>query len=167
MLVRSEALEAAGGLEPIAAAIIDDCALARLLKPQGPIWLGLSERAQSLRPYGSIREIGQMVARSAYTQLRCSPLWLGGTILGLAVIYVGPVAFAILAHGLARIAGVSAWLLMALLFQPILRFYRLSPLWGLALPLIGALYAAFTLVSAARYWQGRGGMWKGRAQATV
>lgn len=167
MLVRRDALEAAGGLEPIAAAIIDDCALARLLKRQGPIWLGLSERAQSLRPYGSVREIGHMVERSAYAQLRYSPLLLGGTILGMTLIYVAPVVFSVFAHGLARIAGVFAWLLMALLFQPILRFYRLSPLWGLALPLIGALYSAFTLVSAVHHWQGRGGMWKGRAQAWV
>jgi hopene-associated glycosyltransferase HpnB len=167
MLVRREALEAAGGLEPIAADIIDDCALARLLKPQGPIWLGLSERAQSLRPYGSLHEIGHMVERSAYAQLRYSPLLLGGTILGMALIYVAPVLFAVFAHGLARIAGVFAWLLMALLFQPILRFYRLPQLWGLALPLIGALYAAFTLVSAVQHWRGRGGMWKGRAQAWV
>jgi hypothetical protein len=54
---------------------------------------------------------------------------------------------------------------MALSFIPMLRFYRRSPLWGLALPLIGLLYAAFTLDSAVQHWRGRGGMWKGRAQA--
>jgi hypothetical protein len=51
-------------------------------------------------------------------------------------------------------------------FQPMLRFYRLSPLWGLVLPVIGAFYAGFTLDSALQHWSGKGGMWKGRAQAT-
>jgi hopene-associated glycosyltransferase HpnB len=165
MLVRREALEAGGGLDMIAGAIIDDCALARLLKFQGPIWLYLTEHAQSLRTYGGVSEIGNMVARSAYAQLRYSPLLLSGTVLGMVIVYAAPVLFALLGHGPARIAGALAWLLMALLFQPMLRFYRLSPLWGLALPLVGALYAAFTLQSAVQHWRGRGGMWKGRAQA--
>ncbi|HLY06662.1 MAG TPA: glycosyltransferase [Rhizomicrobium sp.] len=165
MLVRREVLEAAGGLEKIAGAIIDDCALARLLKPRGLIWLGLTKRVESLRPYGNIGEIGAMVARSAYAQLRYSPWLLGGTLVGMAIVYAAPVLLTLLAFGLPRIAGVAAWLLMTLLFQPMLRFYRLSPLWGLALPLIGALYALFTLQSAVQHWRGRGGMWKGRAQA--
>jgi hypothetical protein len=54
---------------------------------------------------------------------------------------------------------------MALAFQPMLRFYRVSPLWGLALPAIGAAYSLFTMQSALQVWRGRGGMWKGRAQA--
>jgi hopene-associated glycosyltransferase HpnB len=165
MLVRREALEAAGGLEKIAGAIIDDCALARLLKKQGAIWLGLTERVESLRPYGKVSEIGNMVARSAYAQLRYSPLLLVGTLLGMAIVYAAPVLFAVFSHSPARMAGIAAWLLMMLLFQPMLRFYRLSPLWGVGLPLTGALYAIFTLQSAVQHWRGRGGMWKGRAQA--
>ena len=39
---------------PSARAIIDDCALGALMKRQGPIWLGLTDRARSLRPYGSL-----------------------------------------------------------------------------------------------------------------
>jgi hopene-associated glycosyltransferase HpnB len=165
MLVRTEALKAAGGLERIADAIIDDCALARILKRQGAIWLGLSARVRSLRPYRTVGEIGRMVARSAYAQLRFSPFLLCGTVLGMAIVYAGPVALALFAHGLSRIAGALAWILMALSFQPILRFYRLSPLWGGVLPFIGALYAGFTVQSAVQHWRGRGGMWKGRAQA--
>jgi len=56
---------------------------------------------------------------------------------------------------------------MALAFQPMLRFYRVSPLWGLALPAIAALYLAFTLDSAYQHWRGRGGLWKGRVQADL
>ena len=38
--------------------------------------------------------------------------------------------------------------LMTLAFQPMLRFYRLSPLWGLALPAIARLYMIYTFESA-------------------
>jgi hopene-associated glycosyltransferase HpnB len=167
MLARREALQAAGGLEAIKSAIIDDCAMAGILKRQGPIWLGLGRRVHSLRPYGSAGEIGRMVARSAYAQLRYSPLLLFGTLFGMITVYAAPILLTVFAHGLARIAGALAWCLMALSFQPILRAYRLSPFWGLALPPIGAVYAGFTLQSAVAYWRGRGGMWKGRAQAMV
>ncbi|HEX3429948.1 MAG TPA: glycosyltransferase [Rhizomicrobium sp.] len=165
MLARREALNSAGGLEVIASAIIDDCALARILKPKGPIWLALSERVESLRSYGNIGEIGRMVARSAYAQLCYSPLLLCGTVAGMTLLYAMPVLLVVFAHGLPRIAGALAWLVMALSFLPVLRFYRLSPLWGFALPVVGALYAAFTLRSAVEHWRGRGGMWKGRPQA--
>jgi hopene-associated glycosyltransferase HpnB len=165
MLVRREALEAAGGLAAIRAEIIDDCALAARLKPQGPIWLGLTCSSVSLRPYGGVGEIGRMVARSAYAQLRYSPVLLAGTVAGMLTVYLAAPLLAMLATGPARWLGLGAWALMALSFQPMLRYYRLSPLWGLALPLIGALYTLFTLKSAIDVWRGRGGMWKGRAQA--
>jgi hopene-associated glycosyltransferase HpnB len=165
MLTRREALEAAGGIASIRTAIIDDCALARRLKAQGPIWLGLTRRARSLRPYGSIGEIGRMVSRSAYAQLGYSPLLLAGTLAGMALTYLVPPALALFGGGAAQLAGLAAWLLMALAFQPMLRFYRVSPLWGLALPAIGAAYSLFTMQSALQVWRGRGGMWKGRAQA--
>jgi hopene-associated glycosyltransferase HpnB len=165
MLVRRAALEQAGGIAAIRGEIIDECALARRLKQQGPVWLGLTRRATSLRPYGSVAEIGRMIARSAYAQLGYSPLLLAGTLAGMALTYLAPPALAILADGAAAWAGGAAWLLMALSFQPMLRFYRVSPLWGLALPVIGAAYALFTLQSALSVWRGRGGMWKGRAQA--
>ncbi|QUD87906.1 glycosyltransferase [Phenylobacterium montanum] len=165
MLVRRRAFEAAGGIESIRGEIIDDCALGRRMKAQGPIWLGLTDRAVSLRPYQSVAEIGRMVSRSAYAQLGYSPWLLAGTIAGMAIVYLAAPLLAIFASGLARWLGLAAWLAMALSFQPMLAFYRRSPLWGLALPVIGALYTGFTLQSAIQVWQGRGGMWKGRAQA--
>lgn len=165
MLVRREALERAGGIAAIRGEIIDDCALGRALKRQGPIWLGLTDRARSLRPYGGIGEIGRMVSRSAYAQLGYSPWLLAATLLGMVLIYLAPPLLALAGAGLPRLLGLAAWLLMALAFQPMLRFYRVSPLWGLALPAIGAAYALFTLRSAIDVWRGRGGLWKGRAQA--
>jgi hopene-associated glycosyltransferase HpnB len=165
MLVRRDALERAGGMSSIRAAIIDDCALGRRLKMQGPISLSLTGRASSLRPYGSIGEIGRMVSRSAYAQLGYSPLLLAATVGGMILTYLVPPALALFGEGLARAAGIAAWLLMALCFQPTLRFYGVSSLWGLALPAIGTTYLVFTLQSALQVWRGRGGMWKGRAQA--
>ena len=165
MLARREALDKAGGIEAIRHNIIDDCALGRAMKAQGPIWLGLTDRAVSLRPYDHITDIRHMVTRSAYAQLGYSPLMLLVTLLGLFIVYIAPVGSALFGWGITQMAGWATWAIMALLFQPILRFYRLSPLWGLALPLIGAFYAAFTLESAVQHWSGKGGMWKGRAQA--
>jgi hopene-associated glycosyltransferase HpnB len=165
MLARRSALEAAGGIDAIRHNIIDDCALARAMKAQGPIWLGLTDRAVSLRPYERLSEIRHMVARSAYAQLHYSPLLLAGTLAGLIFVYIAPVVTALFAWDEWQLAGWLAWLIMVLMFQPILRFYRLSPLWGIALPLMGAFYAGFTLDSAIQHWSGKGGMWKGRAQA--
>ncbi len=165
MLVRRDALEAAGGIAKIRSAIIDDCALARLMKRRGPIWLGLTTRARSVRPYDGMGDIRLMVARSAYAQLRFSPLLLLGTMLGLVLMFLAPPLWALLAANGSWVAGALAWGLMAASFQPMLRFYGCSRWWGLALPAIGLLYACFTLDSAVQHWRGRGGMWKGRAQA--
>jgi hopene-associated glycosyltransferase HpnB len=165
MLAKRTALEAAGGLEAIRWKIIDDCSLGALMKRQGPIWLGLTKRARSLRPYASLREIGRMVSRSAYAQLNFSPWLLAGTVAGMAIVYLAAPMLALFGTGLTRWTGVGAWAAMTLAFQPMLRFYGRSPLWGVALPLIGALYTAFTVKSALDSWLGRGGQWKGRAQA--
>jgi hopene-associated glycosyltransferase HpnB len=167
MLVRREAMQRAGGIASIRANIIDDCALARRLKAEGPIWLGLTRRAASLRPYGGLWDIGRMISRSAYAQLDYSLLLLAGTVTGMIVTYLAPVLLALFGSGLAQAAGFGAWLLMAIAFQPMLRFYRVSPLWGLALPVTAATYTLFTVQSALAVWRGRGGMWKGRAQAIV
>ena len=165
MLADARALERAGGIASIRGALIDDCTLAALMKRQGPIWIGLTQTSWSLRPYATVAQVGRMVSRSAYAQLNYSPWLLAGTLLGMLLTYLAPPAFALLGHGVARLAGLAAWFLMALSFQPTLRLYRRSPLWGLALPAIGAVYCGFTVQSALETWRGRGGLWKGRAQA--
>ncbi len=167
MLVRREVLRDAGGMAAIRTALIDDCALAKNLKQHGPIWLGLTARVHSIRPYPSFGDIRRMVARSAYAQLNYSPLLLGGTVLGLALTYLAPVALTFFADGVAQYLGLVTWIAMAYALQPTLRLYGLSRLWGLALPAIAAIYMAFTLDSAYQHARGRGGMWKGRAQANV
>ncbi len=176
MLVRARALAAAGGLAQIRDARIDDVALGRLLKRAGGrCWLGLTTDVLSLRPYDRLADIWDMVARSAYTQLRYSLALTVGVVLGLAWLYLLPPAAAI--AGLVLLAtaatagpgaawlaaaGLAGWLLMAVSYAPMLRLYRLSPLRGLSLPLIAALYAAMTADSARRHHRGRGGEWKGR-----
>jgi len=167
MLVRRDALAQAGGMAAIRSALIDDCALAKELKARGPIWIGLTENVCSARAYPAIEDIRRMVARTAYAQLRYSPLLLAGTVFALALTYLVPVALAVFAGGLARLLGILAWLAMALAFQPTLRFYRLLPLWGLALPAIAAIYMAFAVDSAYQHARGRSGMWKGRAQGNI
>ena len=167
MLVRADTLRKAGGIEVIRGALIDDCALAKALKVHGPIWLGLTERVRSIRPYPAFADIRRMVARSAYAQLRYSPLLLLGTVAGMVLTYLVPPLMAIFGGGAARVIGIGTWALMAIAFQPTLRLYRLSPLWGIALPAIALQYMLFTLDSAYQYVRGRGGAWKGRVQANL
>ena len=165
MLVDRAALNAAGGLEAIRGALIDDCALAALMKRVGPIWLGLTEDARSFRPYPTVADFGRMVARSAFAELRFSELRLAIAVLGMAFVFLSPAALALFAPGWPRLAGALAWTMMALALAPTLKFYRLSIVRGLALPLVAAAYLGFTLQSALQYWRGEGGMWKGRVQA--
>lgn len=180
MLVRLAALRAAGGLEPIRGARIDDVALGRLLKrtgAPGTCWLGFTTAVRSLRPYAAWSDIWDMVARSAYTQLRYSPAALAGTLIGLTWLYLLPVVAGLAGVGgvlaapatravpgdlLLAAIGLGAWALMSLSFLPVLRLAGLSPLRALTLPAAAALYAAMTFSSAWRYHTGRGGEWKGR-----
>ncbi len=164
MLVRADALEAAGGIEAIRSSLIDDCALGRSMKRQGPIWLGLTGSVHSLRPYPGFGDIRRMVARSAYDQLHYSPLLLAGTVIGMTLTYLMPPLLAVLGTGLAQAGGALTWALMTAAFYPIVRFYKLSPLWAVALPAIGGCYMLFTLDSALQHWRGKGGFWKGRVQ---
>jgi hopene-associated glycosyltransferase HpnB len=164
MLVRAAVLAKAGGVDTIRGALIDDCALARTLKPYGPIWLGLTQRVHSVRAYPRLRDIRRMVARSAYAQLRYSPALLAATAAGMMVTYLAPPLLAVFGSGTCRLLGLAAWALMAFTFLPTLRFYQLSLLWALALPAIAFEYLFFTLDSAYQHVRGRGGTWKGRAQ---
>jgi hopene-associated glycosyltransferase HpnB len=166
MLVRPAALERVGGIEPIRAELIDDCALAHAIKASGGrVWMGLAPETRSTREYRSAGEIRDMIARSAYTQLQYSPLLLAGTVAGMAVIYFAGPVLAIAGHGAARWLGLGSWLLAAISFAPALRFYEKSVLLAPLLPAAAAFYVEATLTSAVRYYSGKGGHWKGRAQA--
>jgi hopene-associated glycosyltransferase HpnB len=165
LMVRREALQVVGGFAAIRNALIDDTSVAQLLKPHGPIWLGLTNRVTSIRPYRSFDSLRRMIARSACDQLNYSPLLLAGTILGLMLTFVAPPLLTLCASGVAQVFAGMAWALMSVSYLPVLWLYRLSPLWAPALPLIALVYAFFTLDSAYQHMRGKGGFWKGRAQA--
>jgi hopene-associated glycosyltransferase HpnB len=165
MLIRADALGQAGGIAVIRDALIDDCSLAAVMKKQGQIWLGLTDRVNSIRASDAIADIHTMVSRSAYAQLRYSPVLLAGTLVGMALTYWAPPVLALFGHGIARVLALAAWGIMSVSFWPILRFYGLSPLWAPALPAIATGYMAFTFSSALQHMLGKGGRWKGRYQA--
>jgi hopene-associated glycosyltransferase HpnB len=166
ILLRSEALHRIGGLTAIRSEVIDDCALARAVKASGgKIWMGLTRTSVSLRAYSTFREVRDMIARTAYTQLRYSPLLLVGTLLAMLLAYVAPIALLFARDPVPRILAASTWLLMSLLYLPTIRFYRLTPAWVAALPVSALFYTYATFLSAARYYFGRGAQWKGRSQA--
>ena len=164
MLVRPAALARIGGVERIRGEIIDDCALAREIKRAGGrLWLGLTARTRSLRSYGGFGEVAHMIARTAFTQLGHSTLLLTGTVLGMVLIYVVPPVAALCGSWW----GVAAWAFMTALYVPMLRFYGQSIMWAPALPLVAVFYTGATVLSAVRYWSGRGGAWKGRVQVRM
>lgn len=165
ILVRADALARIGGIASIRNELIDDCALARAIKRNGSIWLGLTESARSIRPYVTFGIIGRMISRNAFYQLRHSLWLLVGTIAGLAITYIAPPL--LLFHGgWTTLLAAVAWVSMTLSFLPMVRFYSLSPVWAPMLPLIAAFYAGATIHSAVQYWMGRGGEWKDRVQDT-
>lgn len=166
MLVRPAALEKIGGIAAIRGALIDDCSLAAAIKRAGGrIHLAPSRTTTSSRVYGSAGEIWSMIARTAFTQLHYSALLLVGTVLGLAATYLAPPLLALFGSGPAAWLGLGTWIAMAACFLPTARFYGRHPAWAFALPAIAAFYSTATIGSAINYWRGKGGQWKGRAQA--
>ena len=166
ILLRRNALERIGGIAAIRSEVIDDCALARAVKRSGgKIWMGLTHASVSIRSYRSFAEIRDLVARTAFAQLRNSFLLLLATIVGLLATYwLGWILF-FTAEDPAWILASTAVSLMTVTFLFTVRFFGLSPIWAFTLPFAAAFYGYATCVSAIRYWLGRGGQWKGRAQA--
>jgi len=175
VLVRRKALQNAGGLKQIAGEIIDDCALAKLIKGSGGrIWIGMTGDVNSIRVYESLTNIWNTVARTAFDQLGYSVTVLLGTVLGMLFVYLVPLVGSIIGAIAVAMLGLStvslwllsvsffAWALMSVSYLPILRRYRVSYLFALLLPISAMLYTGMTISSALRYWQGRGGEWKGR-----
>ncbi|MFJ5773988.1 glycosyltransferase [Streptomyces sp. NPDC093094] len=170
VLLRTEAAERARIPDSIRQAVIDDVALARAVKKGGGhIWLGLADRVDSVRPYPRLADLWRMVSRSAYAQLRHSPLLLAGTVAGLTLVYLVPpvalVAGAAAGSAAAAVLGGAAWLVMTATYVPMLRYYG-RPLWlAPLLPFTAALYLLMTVDSAVQHRRGRGAAWKGRTYA--
>ena len=166
ILLRRNVLAPIGGIASIRAEVIDDCALARAVKSRGgKIWMGLTRASVSLRSYGSFAEIRDMIARTAFTQLRYSLILVIVALAGLFATFLLPWVLFFAYPGEAWILVDTAIALMAASFLVTVRFYNLSAAWALTLPVAAVFYGYATCVSAARYWLGLGGQWKGRAQA--
>jgi len=163
VLVESAALERIGGFGALRHAIIDDCTLARRVKETGGrTWVGLTHGAISLRRMPTLGTIWQMVARSAFAQLRYSTVLLVACVALLALAFWVPLVAVVAGATIARWCGLVALLAMAATYVPVLRFYDRSPLWAAALPVAGTLYLAMTVSSAIRAWRGVRSSWKGR-----
>jgi len=165
ILIRPAALEAAGGLQAIRGAIIDDCALAAAVKRSGGcLWLGPTSESRSLRGYGTFAAVGRMVSRTAFNQLRHSAALLVATILAMLILYVAPIALLFSRELLTIALAATALALMLISYFPAVRAYHRNPLWTLTLPIAAIFYMVATIHSALQYWSGRGGEWKGRHQ---
>ena len=165
-LIRAEALDNIGGLSSIKQALIDDCTLAKAVKFQGKIWLGLSETTLSLRGYDRLSVIWDTIARTAYTQLSYDPVLLFGTVCAMSVVYLSaPFSLVwglVTSNWILAAIAVTTWILMTIAFLPTLKLYKLPSFWAFALPAIAFLYTLMTIDSARKYYQGVGGAWKGR-----
>ena len=166
ILLRRNVLAPIGGIASIRGEVIDDCALARAVKSHGGrIWMGLTRASLSLRSYGSFAEIRDMIARTAFTQLRYSLVLLIAAMAGLFATFLLAWILFFAYPGEAWLLVDTAIALMAATFLATVRFYNLSTVWALTLPVAAVFYGYATCVSAVRYWLGRGGQWKGRSQA--
>jgi hopene-associated glycosyltransferase HpnB len=171
ILMETCLFEEIGGFESLRHALIDDCELARRIKKTGrSIWIGLSHSVRSVRPYKGLAEIWNMVARTAFTQLRYSVALLSLCSLAMVLAFaVPPAALALglaLGSTLASCLSAATWLTMAATYRPTLRFYGRSWAWSLYLPFIATLYLAMTWTSALRYWMGERSRWKERVYNT-
>jgi hopene-associated glycosyltransferase HpnB len=163
ILLRRRALVRIGGMDAVRGALIDDVALAAAVKKGGRIWIGHSAMARSVRAYPDAADVWRMVARTAYVQLRFSPILLLGTVLAMALVWLVPPFATLFAHGITRWLGLLAWIMLAASYLPTLRRFGRSPAWAPFLPLVAAFYTAATIGSALNHHLGRGVAWKGRA----
>ena len=164
VLLRTASLARAGGFEAIKGKLIDDCALARRFRDNGlATWIGLSHSARSGRGYDGLAGIRDMIARTAYTQLRHSLVLLIFCTALLTAGFVLPPAGLFSADPAIRTTALAALLLMAASYLPTLRYYGMNPAWCAAFPFAGALYLLMTWSSAWRYWTGTGAAWKQRS----
>ena len=167
ILLETRLIREIGGFASIRGALIDDCALAKRVKSLGArLWVGQSRSVISLREYNELETIWDMVARTAFTQLRYSAVLLAFcTALMVMAFWIPVIGLLCKDIQLFQIASL-AFLGMAMTYLPTLRYYGLSNAWILALPVTASLYLAMTWSSALRFWRGERSRWKSRVYAT-
>ena len=164
VLIRSEALAYIGGFESLRDALIDDCTLAVRVRHAGwPIHLALSRDVSSIRSYSRLADFWRLVSRTAYSQLRHSPIRLIFCTVIMLALFISPVLVLFFGDADLLWAGAVACIAMTLTPVPVLVFYDLNLLRALALSLVAVLFLLITWNSAWRHWRGTGAHWKGRA----
>ena len=166
VLIRREALARIGGMERIKGALIDDVALATELKKFGPIYLGHSGLATSIRPYPQVADIWNMITRTAFTQLHYSGAGAGAARCwawrwsGWCAPYE-----MLFGHGWRfRRSGwsPSCWRWSAIC-RPLAR-YRQSEILGAGAAVDRVvLHGGDHCLGAVHHWRGTGAKWKNRA----
>ncbi|HID96885.1 MAG TPA: glycosyltransferase [Thermodesulfobacteriaceae bacterium] len=163
ILVETAVLRRAGGFEAIKDRLIDDCALAGRVKAMGyRTWTGLTRSAVSLRAYDRLETIWEMVARTAFTQLRHSPALLMAVTVVMVFMFLGPAAGLFFKGWTLRGVSVAALTAMTITYVPTLVFYGRARTWAAVFPVAGMLFLLMTWSSALRHCAGRGAVWKGR-----
>ena len=166
ILMETRLLDEIGGFHALRGELIDDCALARRVKSLGcKTWIGLTHSVRSLRAYNDLGTIWNMVARTAFRQLRYSGFLLALCTVVMVMGFWLPVAGLLSAGTAAKFLCAAGLGAMILSYLPVLKFYGMSKGWALALPVIGTLFLGMTWTSAIRYWLGKGPQWKGRTYA--
>ena len=164
ILITQDALSTIGGFESIEGAIIDDCTLAKRVKKSGGLtWIGLTRSAKAIRPYCSLSEIWNMVARTAFAQLKYSNSLLLLCTTLMAISFCLPFLALRGLEPLPSIVGCCTLAAMYSSFAPTVRFYRLPFYWILTLPIAALLFLMMTWTSALRFWRGEKSQWKERS----
>ena len=165
ILCKSEVFSKVNLYEQIKDKVIDDCNIAKKIKEKGNIWLGLTEKVCSRRCYKNLSEIWKMVSRTAYEQLRFSPLYLCLSILGMCIIYLYPVLaifFYEEIHLSLFLLNILTILILVISFRPTVNFYKLTSFYYFSLPFASLIYIMMTFTSAFNFHFRKGNVWKGR-----
>ncbi|MEM7467990.1 MAG: glycosyltransferase [Pseudomonadota bacterium] len=166
VLMKTSRLREIGGFESLKTAIIDDCTLAKRIKDSGGnIWVGLSHDVRAVRPYETLANIWNMVARTAFTQLHYSIVLLLLCTVLMVIGYLAPVSAILAGDTVTKIWGGIALGLLCASYYPTTKYYDLPSWWCLTLPLAAALFLAMTWTSAYRYLRGERSRWKNRSYA--
>ena len=117
-----------------------------------------------MRAYRTLTNLENMIARTAFNQLRHSALLLAASVIGMLLTFVAPLALVWTKDKTTGWIAVAACVLMFTTYVPVLRFYKMNALSAVTLPFAALFYVYATIYSALNYWSGKGGAWKGRAQ---
>ncbi len=151
--------------EKIKDKVIDDCNLARLLKKNGSLWLGLTNDVVSKRKYFKLAEIWKMVSRTAFEQLNYSFILVVFSVVSLFFLYLTPFLNLFLldiTKNNLHIINAITILLIIVTSIPTIKFYKLNVLYYFSLPISATFYMFMIVSSAYNHLAKKGNPWKGR-----